>query len=230
MPVAESSREEIPHLGDAYQNGRKAYGLASGLLIAWELIGIEFSASPIESFNITLKSPQAVPYVLVVLILYFGFRFTVEWYQADERRRTLPVSRVDYLVAHLIGASALALYSYQSLRKVQLADLIGQSEAAVLLSGFALGLMLISVIRGTMSLRGHRDRVDVLLIIVQYLGILIAIIASVAGDSLGVLAAGGAFGLGVRWLISGLTHRLFRQRTVRTEQRWAPNPARPADG
>ena len=126
---------EIAALGEAYNHARKAYGLTSALLIAWELIGVELEASPIESVKLTLKSPQAAPYVLIVLIIYFGFRMTIEWYQNDIRRRRLPASRIDFAVAHAIAIVSLALYGYQTLSKVQLANIIAPSHFIFFLTG-----------------------------------------------------------------------------------------------
>src|SRR5437588_5845111 len=114
----------IPPLDEAYGHARKAYGLVSALLIAWELIGVELDASPVENVKVTLKSPQAAPYVLIVLILYFGFRTTIEWYQNDSRRRRLLASRIDFTVSHLIAITALALYGFQTLSKIQIANTI----------------------------------------------------------------------------------------------------------
>lgn len=91
-------------------------------MIAWELIGVELESNPIESFKITIKSPQAAPYVLIVLIVYFAFRTIIEWHQVDARRRRLLASRIDFGVAHAIAGAALALFAIQTLLKVQVAD------------------------------------------------------------------------------------------------------------
>src|SRR5436190_18860859 len=98
---------EIPALGRAYAHARKAYTAVSAVLIAWELIGIELENHPIEHFKITIKSPQAVPYVLIVLVFYFSFRTTIEWAQTDARRRGLFPAKLDFIVAHTIAATAL---------------------------------------------------------------------------------------------------------------------------
>src|SRR6476620_11936009 len=124
--------EDVPQLSESYQGAHKAYGLSSALLIAWEFIGIEFDARPIESLRLTLKSPQAVPYILVVLVAYFAFRFTIEWFQADPRRRSMIPSRIDFGAAHLIGALSLVLYGYQAYSQVQIANVL----SAEIVGGF----------------------------------------------------------------------------------------------
>jgi hypothetical protein len=170
--IQEASREEAPEFGEAYQGARKAYGLVSALLIAWELIGMEFSPSPIENLNITLKSPQAIPYVLIVLVAYFAFRFTVEWYQADSRRRSKLVSRIDFGAGHLIGILALVLYSYQTLREIQLATKISPQRFTGLLAGAFIGLFMVKLLaQGAFWRTWRTDRVLVVLIGFQYLSL-----------------------------------------------------------
>jgi hypothetical protein len=131
-------QSQIPPLGEGYAHSRKAYGLVSALLIAWELIGVELEASPIENIKLTLKSPQAAPYVLIVLIIYFSFRTTIEWYQNDVRRRRLLASRIDFTAAHAIAAVAIVLYAFQSLSKIQVANTISSSSSQFFIVGFTL--------------------------------------------------------------------------------------------
>jgi lipid-A-disaccharide synthase-like uncharacterized protein len=151
--TSERFGEEAPHLPEAFQAARRAYGLASALLIAWEAIGIDFGESPVEGLKLTLKSPQAVPYILSALTLYFAFRFVIEWHQADKRRREMVASRVDYIFAHLLGAAALILYIYQSLLQVQVADLFDRSDFPFFLIGFMITVALLRVYRLTLTRR-----------------------------------------------------------------------------
>ena len=51
-----------PPLTDAYHKVRKQFGLFSGLLIAWELIGVDLEK--FSPYNVQLKNPEAAPYVL----------------------------------------------------------------------------------------------------------------------------------------------------------------------
>jgi hypothetical protein len=145
--VPEPDKSEIPALGEVYNHARKAYGLVSALLIAWELIGVELDASPIESVKLKLKSPQAAPYVLVALIVYFGFRLTIEWYQSDIRRRQLRASRIDLIVAHAIATASLLLYAYQAASQVQFANNVTPGGLFIFLIGFLLGPVIYLVLR-----------------------------------------------------------------------------------
>jgi hypothetical protein len=111
-----------PVMTDAYHKARRSYGLFSGLLIAWELIGVEVKEAPFQNYNILLKSPNATPYVLIILVAYFAFRLSIEWYHCHPARRTLKQSRIDLLVAHSIGFISIALYAIQRILDLQLAD------------------------------------------------------------------------------------------------------------
>ncbi len=109
---------------------------AGALLLAWELVGIELQDAPIESIKITLKSPQAVPYVLIALVFYFAFRLTVEWHQSALERRRMRASLVDFYVAHLIGVLAIGLYATQRLLEIQIADRLGGIPLTMFAIGF----------------------------------------------------------------------------------------------
>ena len=108
-------------LTDAYYRAHRAYGLMSGLLLAWALVGIDLTDAPVESVKVTFKTPQAAPYVLAVLVLYFGFRVSIEWFQCPPAARERRAARVDFVVAHILGVSAVLLYIAQARFRFQLA-------------------------------------------------------------------------------------------------------------
>ena len=86
--------DSIPHLTDQYYKGRKFYTLSSGVLLAWTLVGLELAKEPLESLKTSLKNPDVAPIILVLLVPYFAYRTSVEWYQSDARRRNLRASRL----------------------------------------------------------------------------------------------------------------------------------------
>ncbi len=125
-----------PELVGPYEKARRAYGAVSALLLAWEFVGIDVQPTPIESLNVTLKSPQATPYVLIAFVLYFAFRLTIEWHQSAPERRRMPASRVDFWVAHSIGILAIGLYGVQRLLEFQLADRVTNFPIHIAFLGF----------------------------------------------------------------------------------------------
>ncbi len=75
----ENSSEElvsnkIAHreLSRHYYKNRTQLTLYSGLLLAWELIGLTIPSKPFINSNVEIKNPEAFPIVLLILILYFS--------------------------------------------------------------------------------------------------------------------------------------------------------------
>ena len=53
---------EVLHLTDAWHKARKQYALFSGLLIGWELVGVQLAEKPLETLNVTLRTPEVAPF------------------------------------------------------------------------------------------------------------------------------------------------------------------------
>lgn len=181
---------EPPEFSQAYHKAHRHYGFFSALLLGWELVGIDVSTAPLQNVNIVLKSPQALPWVLIALVIYFGFRYLVEWMQSSEQRRKRFISRLDFFVAHGIAGLAVALYFYQTISKVQLAD--NQRVMALVFGWFQGCVAALMAVNGYM-LR-HNDKMYKNLIpIVATLGVIILV-----GFTLGrFLLIGALIGIGV---------------------------------
>lgn len=132
-----------PPLNDAYHKARRNYGLFSGLLIAWELIGVELDKVPFNNLNIVLKSPHAVPYVLIVLVLYFAFRISVEWHQSDPQRRKMKASILDFFIAHGIAIAAVGLYYIQRELDLQVANVADRPVHMLGMNFFIIGVLIV---------------------------------------------------------------------------------------
>jgi lipid-A-disaccharide synthase-like uncharacterized protein len=149
-----------PAFGTAFDKARKTYGLFSGLLMAWALVGVDLKEEPLTSVKLTLKSPQAAPYVLVALVVYFAARFTIEWFQSSVIRRDLLPSRIDFWMAHAIGIGAIGLFAIQKALQVQLANLVFAEDVVVLLgtvfSAVSFGLSDSVATGDTLGLRPRR--------------------------------------------------------------------------
>lgn len=115
-------KDKTPSLSEPYHRARKNLGIFGALLIAWELIGIELTEAPISNFKVKFESPQAAPYVLIVLTLYFMYRLLIEWRLHHSSIRKLKPALIDFTVSESIGFLALALYFFQKFYGVQIAN------------------------------------------------------------------------------------------------------------
>lgn len=129
QPAPARKKKAPPSLSNAYQKAHKTYVLSSALLASWQLIGIELNTK--EKWGVELKSPNAVPFVLLAMIIYFGYRLTVEWMQCDEERRSNRAANVDFVVAHTIAGLALLISLTQYLLRIRIADIISHAPDEV---------------------------------------------------------------------------------------------------
>lgn len=112
-----------------YHKARKQLMLWAAVLFVWELVGIDLEKAK-EAGGSTgaligaLKSPQAVPWVLLVLTLYFIFKLRIEWGQCNQTRRNVVESRLDYYSAFTVAGAALTLYIIQTISRAQVANLV----------------------------------------------------------------------------------------------------------
>jgi hypothetical protein len=132
-PKRESKREPRA-LSSEYHKARKQLMLWAGILLVWEFVGIDLEkAKEAEGYAGALiksiKSPQAVPWVLLVLVGYFIFKLTIEWYQCNPVRRRMRVARIDFISAWFVSLLAYVLYFAQAISRVQFADVLQQSKA-----------------------------------------------------------------------------------------------------
>lgn len=132
-PITKPTNPEIPHLAEQYYKARKSLALFSGLLFAWEFIGLEITAQPVANLDIRIKSPEAAPYVLLILVLYFTLRLVIEWKQSVEERRAMWVSRFDFWTSLSIPGIALATFSIQRILNIQVADKILATDPFIML-------------------------------------------------------------------------------------------------
>lgn len=136
--LSELDKDKQPaSLSEHYHKARKQLVLWSGILFAWELVGIDLgglkeSGGSVGPIVKALKSPQAVPWVFLILLSYFFYRTIIEWYQSDPSRRKMRASRVDMAVSLGCGILALTLYFIQRLLEVQIADKVSSPMALIL--------------------------------------------------------------------------------------------------
>jgi hypothetical protein len=125
-----TAQDKVPGFSESYDRARRAYGFVAALLFTWEFVGFDLGEVGGEGVKLTIKSPAALPYVLAVLVVYFSFRLSIEWlHTVAERRRTVP-ARIDFCVAHVIGAGAVLVLIGQVAFQRQLFDLIRIDDSA----------------------------------------------------------------------------------------------------
>lgn len=132
-------------LSSEYHKARKQLMLWAGILFIWELVGIDLEKAKEMGGNAgaiinAIKSPQAIPWVLLILVAYFLFKTTVEWHQCSGSRRALRVSRVDFGSAWIVTALAYALYAYQAISRIQFADIVASLKGQSFVLGAVAGL------------------------------------------------------------------------------------------
>jgi hypothetical protein len=116
------------------------------ILLVWELIGVDLSKAKDAGGNIgpivtALKSPQAVPWALTGLVVYFLFKCSIEWAQCHLDRRKLAFARADLVSAWIVSLAAITLYMGQALSRAQFADFLQKNRIWAL--SFGVGLILV---------------------------------------------------------------------------------------
>jgi hypothetical protein len=117
------------------------------ILFIWELVGVDLDKAKdaggyVGPIVTALKSPQAVPWVLLALVLYFLFKCSTEWAQCHVDRRKLRFARADFVSAWIVAVAAIALYIGQAISRVQFADRVasGSTLTSLLLTLAAVGI------------------------------------------------------------------------------------------
>lgn len=130
---------DTPHLSDQYYKARKNLSLFSGLLFAWEFIGLEIAPKPAQDLNVTLKSPQATPYVLLALTAYFLARLLTEWNQSSPERRSTRASRFDLALSLAIPVTAILTFALQRALEIRIVNLVSMSWFFLAICGTLIG-------------------------------------------------------------------------------------------
>lgn len=147
-------------LSNEYHKARKQLMLRAAVLFIWELVGIDLSKAEEAEGNVgaivrAIRSKQAVPWVLLILVIHFLFKCSIEWAQCYTDRRRVRVARIDFFSAWIVALAALALYFGQAVNRVQLADRL-PSATSVQQLGFIIPIMALLVFKSWTV----RDRVS----------------------------------------------------------------------
>jgi hypothetical protein len=149
-------------LSSEYHKAHKQLMLWAAILFIWELVGVDLGKAKDVGGNIgpivtVLKSPQAVPWALLILVIYFLFKCTVEWAQCHPERRTVRFARIDFISAWIVALAAIGLYVGQAMSRVQLANVIqGSTKFDSTVEGIFAGVVL--VISAHILWAGHKNK------------------------------------------------------------------------
>ena len=219
-PPAQPARDPKA-LTPEYHKARKQLMLWAGILFIWELVGIDLDKAKDSGGNAgaiitAIKSPQAVPWVLVILVGYFSFKLWVEWQQCEPRRRIVKAARIDLGSAWAVASVAVTLYAYQAISHIQLADLLQSSKRAQsVLFGLSLILPISSVAVAISPLnRAGKLRAEVICLMVLFSTLLSCLTFELAEGttSIGYTAFGLFIGLTITALI------IFMYRNLRSRR------------
>ena len=129
-------------MSESYHKARRQFGFFSSLLLAWEFVGIKPVGEAItfkfmsNDNAFTINHPEVIPIVILILVIYFGIRYAIEWSQCDSERRLLRASKIDFYLAYIIGfASILVFGSQELLADFSLANVLTQLAAAIAVCG-----------------------------------------------------------------------------------------------
>lgn len=142
----EKENDVVPHeMPEAYHKARRQLSLFSAILIFWEYVGIRFGEKaeepittkmPLFDVKVRLENPEVIPVIIVLLVLYFSFRITIEWKQSDINRRAEMAPRVDLVTSYFLAFVSLALFIFQQLFAFRLADFLTPIAFLFVFSGF----------------------------------------------------------------------------------------------
>lgn len=125
-----------PHpkeLSPEYHKAHKQLMLWATILFIWELVGVDLSKAKeaggyVGPIITALKSPQAIPWVLVILVVYFLIKCGIEWAQCHVDRRRVGFARIDLISGWVVAGASLILYGGQTMSRVQLADRLESTD------------------------------------------------------------------------------------------------------
>lgn len=114
-------------LSTEYHKARKQLMLWAAILFIWELVGIDLEKMKEAGGNAgaiitAIKSPQAVPWALLILVGYFAVKLRIEWRQCNEARRQVREAKQDYYLACGVALAAFVLYFGQAISHIQFAN------------------------------------------------------------------------------------------------------------
>lgn len=214
-PKPATAKREPNALSSEYHKAHKQLMLWATILLIWELIGVDLGKAKDAGGNIgpivtALKSPQAVPWALLGLVGYFLFKCSIEWGQCHPDRKAVRYAKIDFIAAWAVSLAATILYIWQTISRIQVANVVSSGSGPSILTGMSAGSLLCAAILTSIRNRGDIDRI-VLIIVGIFAGSgLLAIVGFFLwGRSWSSGIAGFLFGATVIFLISPTAFDLY---------------------
>lgn len=144
-----------PEMPNAYHRARRQLCLFSAILIFWEYVGIKLgekvaepptTTMPLVGIKVRLENPEVIPVIMIVIVLYFTFRLTIEWQQIAPKRKLQTASWIDLIASYAIAVFALLIYVLQSIFHLRIADFLTPDAFTAILFGSLIGLIITSSI------------------------------------------------------------------------------------
>ncbi len=149
--------------------------------------------TPGIALPITLRSPEVIPTIIFILVLYFSFRFSIEWIQSPIPIRKKLSSSIDATVSYLIGLVAIIIFGLQNLSRFRLSELFEIST----ITSFFIGIVLTTAV-GTMVLtmfkrRGSYSLFPFLITVAIIISISLFLVYILKSSSIKIAAISGSF-------------------------------------
>lgn len=179
---AYSFKREPRALTSEYHKARKQLMLWAAILFIWELIGIDLERAQQSGGNAgaiigAIRSPQAVPWALLILVGYFAFKLRIEWRQCSESRREVREAKIDYYSACIVAAAASILYFAQAISHIQVVDALQKPGAKrAVIFGAYLGLAVTMCVTVPITWRVVHEKLGLLRIRAFFLLTIVALL------------------------------------------------------
>jgi hypothetical protein len=95
---------------ESYKASQRNYAIFSGVLLLWEIIGVDIDSDLITIINIRIANKDAMQYVLISILVYFGLRFTIERIYIKPLKLSSGIEALDFAASHCLGGLALVIW------------------------------------------------------------------------------------------------------------------------
>jgi hypothetical protein len=114
-----SQKIEIP---EPYRKVRKTYTFLAVFLLFWEFLGIQINSISSNNVSLEIQTPEAIPSILFLMVIYFGYRLYSEWHYFNYYNLQSKLPVLDYYLSQLLGILSVTVYFTQNTLKFQIIE------------------------------------------------------------------------------------------------------------